>query len=156
MAINRGVAPPDPGTDVGRVRLLSGDVDYVELVPPEVGFGNYSIWSDAQIEAALEASGGSIPRTIAMLYSGLAASWASTGATIRTDDLTYSVKDSVGNWLTLAAYWKKVADDEEERAINDYFDLVSVRGGDRACKPELAQWRACNCGLFSCIRCSTW
>lgn len=150
MAVNRGIAPPDPNTDVGRVRLLSGDVSYKELVPPEVGYGDYEMWSDAQIEAALTASGGSVPRAIAMLYSGIAASWASTGATIKTDDLTYSVKDSVGNWLNLAAYWNKVADDEGSKAVDDYFDLVDVIDCDNYCKPELAQWPVARRGGWWC------
>ena len=140
MAENRGIAPPDPNTDVGRFRLLSGDSEYVEYDPPQPGYGIYGLWSDAEIEAFLELAGGSIPRAIAMAYMQIGASWASSGASIRTADLTYSVKDSVGNWLNLAAYWSKIADDEDKRAINDYFDLVDVRGGDRWCKPEAAPW----------------
>lgn len=130
---NRGIAPPDVNTDVGKVRLLSGDVNYTPLVPPEVGYGNYEVWSDDQINAALVASGGSIPRAIAILYGLIAASWASTSATIKTDDLSMSAKDSVGNWLNLAAYWNSIADKEDENAINDYFDLVDTRGGDIDC-----------------------
>lgn len=127
--VNRGIAPLDPNSDIGRVRLLSGDVDYEEFVPPEPGFGNYGVWSDDQIQAALTA-GGSVARAIAILYGLLAASWASSSATIKTDDLTMSAKDSVGNWLSLAAYWNSIADNEEQGAINEYFDLVDARGGD--------------------------
>lgn len=130
--INRGIAPLDPTSDVGKVRLLTGDTNYTPLDPPEPGYGDYEVWSDDQIQAALTA-GGSIPRAVAILYGLMAASWAATSATIKTDDLTMSAKDSVGNWLNLAAYWNKIADQEEENAINDYFDLVDTRGGDDFC-----------------------
>ena len=150
----RGIAPLDPTTDVGKFRLASGDSEYEEYDPPQPGFGLYESWSDAEIEAFIEIAGGSIARAIALAYTQMAASWASTGATIRTDDLTYSNKDSVGSWLNLAAYWNKIADDEDDRAINDYFDLVSVRGGGLDCKPELAQWAVCGRGCVG--RCVCW
>lgn len=147
MAQNPGIAPPDPSTPVGQVRLLSGDIDYTPLTPPVAGEGNYSLWSDDQIEAALALAGDSIPRAIAIMYMQMAAAWNSSSATIRTDDLQYQVKDSVGSWLSLADYWNKVADSEEERAINDYFDMVPVgttRLGRRP--PEASPWPVCHCG----------
>lgn len=135
-----GVAPPDGTTNVGKFRLLSGDSEYVELDPPEPGFGLYQLWSDAEINAFLDVAGGSVARAISLAYAQIGASWASTGATIKTDDLSYSVKDSVGNWMGLAKYWSDIADSEEGRDVDDYFDLVVVRG--EACwrKPEAAPW----------------
>lgn len=136
-----GIAPPDGETKVGQFRLLAGDSEYEEVVPPVPGFGLYQLWTDAEIEAFLAVSGGSVPRAIAMAFSQIGAMWASTGATIKTDDLSYSVKDAVGNWLNLANYWRAIADDEANGAVNDYFDLVPVRGnGDGCRKPEAAPW----------------
>ena len=146
MASNPGVAPLDPNTEVGRFRLLAGDATSKPLDPAVPGMGDYAIWSDAEIEAFLALSGGNIPRAIATAYMQMAAAWNSSSATIRTDDLQYQVKDSVGSWLNLADYWNKVADSEEERAINDYFDLVDVRGRERWCAPEAAPWPVCGCG----------
>lgn len=148
----RGVAPLDPATDVGRMRVVLGDTEYEEYDPVQPGFGLYQLFSDAQLQVFLDITGGSVARAIALAYAQIGASWASTGATVRTDDLTYSAKDSVGNWLNLAAYWRKIADDEDDAAINDYFDLVSLRGGEADCKPELAQWAACDCRG----RCTCW
>lgn len=152
MAEPIGVAPPEPDTNVGLVRLLGGDSDYVALDPPVSGMGLYKLWSDAEIEAALSMADDSVPRAIAILYTQLAAHWNSSGATIKTDDLTYSVKDSVGSWLSLADYWRKVADDEDDRAINDYFDLVDVGVGDCWLRPEATPWPLCD----HRGRCSCW
>lgn len=136
-----GVAPPDGTTNVGKFRLLAGDSEWEPLDPPQEGMGLYQLWTDAEIEAFLEVSGGSVPRAIAMAYSQIGAMWASTGATIKTDDLSYSVKDSVGNWLALANYWRGIADDEANGAVNDYFDLVPTATDGVDCrKPEASPW----------------
>lgn len=129
--VNRGVAPLDPDTLTGQVRLLSGDNTYTELDPLEIGFGSYAQWSDAEIEAALALASDSVARAIAMLYTQLAAAWNSSGVTIRTDDLQYSAKDSVGSWMNLAAYWNKIADDADTRAVDEMFDMVDV--GSNSC-----------------------
>lgn len=142
MAENRGVAPPDGATDIGKMRLALGDSDYTEYDPPQSGFGVYQLFSDAELQAFLDLAGGNVARAIAMAYRQIGASWASSGATVKTDDLTYSAKDSVGNWINLASYWDKVADDQDERAANNFFDLVDLgatrRGPDFP--PEASPW----------------
>lgn len=145
MADPIGIAPPDADSNVGRVRLLGGDSSWTELDPPVPGQGRYQLWADSEIEAALTLSGDSVPRAIAMLYTQIAAAWNSSGGTIKTDDLTYSAKDSVGSWLNLAKYWADLADAEDDRAINDYFDLVDVRGGECFIVPEASAWPVCGC-----------
>ena len=134
-----GVAPVDPATDVGKFRLLAGGSTSEPLVPPVPGMGNYQVWSDIEIEAFIEVAGG-IPRAIAMAYTQLAASWASVSSGIRTDDLQYSNKDDVANWIALAKMWSDRADAEDARAIDDYFDMVDVGRSGEWCHPELAQW----------------
>lgn len=135
------------------MRIALGDTEYEEYDPPQPGYGLYQLFSDAQLQVFLDLAGGNVARAIAMAYTQIGASWASTGATIRTDDLTFSAKDSVGNWLTLAAWWNKVADDEENRAINEYFDLVDVGRNAWRCKPELAQWAVCGRGCVGGCAC---
>lgn len=144
--INRGVAPPDTDTPVGAVRVGVGDTDWSELDPPELGYGNYALFSDAELELFLTLSDGNVPRAIAMAYIKLAASWNSSSATIRTDDLQYSVKDSVGSWLSLADYWNNIADNEDDRAANDIFDMVDIGTTRRRIRPpEDSSWPVCHC-----------
>lgn len=123
---NRGVAPLDPNTLVGQFRIAAGDAEYKEFQPTEFGYGDYAIWSDAEIEAYLRLAGDKLPRAIAIGYRQLAASWVSLGATIKTDDLTYSSKDTVGQWIQLADYWDKIANDSDASSVDDYFDLVQM------------------------------
>lgn len=144
-----GIAPPDGTTDVGKFRLIAGDSEYQPTDPPTAGFGLYQTWTDAEIEAFL-AAGGSLTRAIALAYTQIAASYASSGATIKTDDLSYSAKDSVGSWQGLARYWTELADKEDEKAANDMFELVrtgspSFPTGE---KPEAAPWPTPYNGLF--------
>lgn len=154
---NVGVAPPDKTTNVGKMRFALGDSEFEPLDPPEAGKGQYQLFSDDELETFLELADDNVARAIAMAYRQIGASWASTGATIKTDDLTYSAKDSVGNWLNLAAYWDKVADDQDQRAIDNYFDLVEVGAANRnrPCKAEAMPWPAsCPHSLTRCGRCS--
>lgn len=141
MDQNRGIAPPDKATDVGKMRFALGDAEYTELDPPESGFGSYGLFSDESLETFLVLAGGNIARAIAMAYRQIGASWASTDVGIKTDDLSYSAKDSVGNWLSLAGYWDKVADAQDQRAVDSIFMLVDVGTTRRGlCKPEAAPW----------------
>lgn len=133
----KGIAPPDPTTPVGQFRLSAGDS---EFEPAPGGYGLYQIWSDDEILAFLAMSGGSVARAIGMAYAQIGASWASVSATVKTDDLSLTAKDSIGNWMTLAAFWNKVADDEAAREMDDYFDLVPVGGNEFCRKPEAAPW----------------
>lgn len=140
-----GAYPIDPATPVGQFRLLSGDSQGTPANPPTTPqTATYQYWSDTEIESFIEAAGGGIPLAISLAYSQMAAHWSSTGATIRTDDLTYSAKDSVGSWLNLANYWRDIADREDEAAVNDYFDLVPV-GRDCTIVPEASAWPSCTC-----------
>lgn len=140
---NVGIAPPDKTTNVGKMRFALGDSEWVPTDNPAIpGMGQYQLFSDDELETFLELADDNVARAIAMAYRQIGASWASSGATVKTDDLTYSAKDSVGNWLNLATYWDKVADDQDERAANNFFDLVdlgAVRRGE-PCQPEGSPW----------------
>jgi len=138
----RGIAPPDPNTDVGKFRFASGDNEWLPYDPAQPGYGLYQLWSDDEITALIAIAGGSVARAISIAYAQIGASWAATGATIKTDDLTFSVKDSVGNWLQLSKFWADIADGEDGRGVDDMFDLVVVRGDHPWRKPEAAPWPA--------------
>lgn len=138
----RGIAPADPTTPVGQFRFAAGDSEYENYVPIQPGFGLYQLWSDGDIIGLLAVAGGSIARAVSLAYAQIGASFATSGATIKTDDLSVSVKDSVGNWLNLSRWWAELADNEAANAANDIFDLVDVRSVNaRHRQPEAAPFQ---------------
>lgn len=146
----RGIAPADPTTDVGKFRFAAGDSEYQEYDPVQPGFGLYQLWSDADITGLLAVSGGSIAKAVSLAYLQIGATYAASGATIKTDDLSVSVKDSVGNWLNLANFWRQVAEDEAANGANDMFELVrtgSPSFPDCDDKPEASPWPLAHFGF---------
>ena len=142
MAINEGIAPPDPETPIGQVRLLSGDSVYTELDPPVAGMGQYRYWSDAEIASFLTLAGGSIPRAISIAYSQLASSYVGQSRSIKTDDLSISASTYMADWIRLVDYWRDIADSSDANAVDDIFDAV---GG--WCTGDFIFDDDCNCGV---------
>lgn len=138
---NRGIAPPDLTTDVGQFRVLVGDTQYVELVPPEVGFGDYEKFSDDEIEGYLAQAEGSIPRAIGYAYLYLAGQAALTSHSVKDYDLAVDTTKRADGLIAIANMWFGKADAEEA----DYFDVVPVGSRGRRCKPELAPWPVRRC-----------
>lgn len=137
----RGIAPADPTTGVGKFRFAAGDSEYQNYVPPQPPYGLYQLWSDNDIIGLLAVSGGSVARAVSLAYSQIGAMYAASGGTIKTDDLSVSVKDSVGNWLALSRFWADQADKEAASAADDIFDLVDVRGVNGRYRPEGAPYQ---------------
>lgn len=136
MNINKGVAPPDMGTEVGRFRALIGDLKYTELEPPATGFGNYTLFSDAEIEVFLGMSD-SPEGAAAMAYMQLAGSAALESSQVKDLDLQIDLTKRATDLRLIAAEWQKKAD-ANAADIFELFD-VSIQGGFLS--PELAQWQ---------------
>lgn len=133
MAINKGVAPPDISTEVGRFRALVGDLSYTELDPPEAGFGNYTLFSDFEIEVFL-ASSGSLEGAAALAYTQLAGSAALESKTVKDFDLSVDLSKKATDLRLIAAMWQ----DKADAAAVDVFELFDVNIRDSNCTPELA------------------
>lgn len=138
----RGIAPPDLTTSVGKFRVAANDSEWQPYDPDQPGYGLYQIWTDDEIAVLIELSGGSVARAVSLAYAQIGAMWAATGATIKTDDLTYSAKESVGNWMALSKFWGDIADGEAGSSADDMFDLVVVRGEHGFRKPEASPYPA--------------
>lgn len=123
----RGIAPADPTSDVGKFRFAAGDSEYENYVPIQPGYGLYQLWSDNDIIGLIAVAGGSVARAVSMAYAQIGAMFATSGGTIKTDDLSASAKDSVGNWLALSRFWADQADQEGLNAADDIFYLADTR-----------------------------
>ena len=133
MAINKGVAPPDISTEVGKFRALVGDLSYTELDPPVSGFGNYALFSDAEIEVFLDL-GDSQEMAAYYAFMQLAASAARTSTSVSDFDLKIDTTKTPVELRMIAQAWK----DKADAASADVFELFDVNIRDEDCTPELA------------------
>lgn len=141
--VNRGVAPLDPLTEVGQLRLLLGDIDYVDLVPPEAGYGDYNNFSDDELEGFILAGSGSITRASGFGYLRLAALAASGAISWRSDDLSLDAKQVAAEYRLLANIAFGQADNEEALGASSFaldhpYKTCDCWGGCATCAQELA------------------
>lgn len=137
---NPGVAPLDPSTPVGQLRSLVGDTQYVELAPPAAGQGDYNVWSDATLLAILTLHAGNALRAAGNLYLQLAAEYAQTARSIKTDDLAINTIGRGDTLLKVAQSFLDEAVAGENAAASDSFQIISFGGrrgrGRCFCRPE--------------------
>lgn len=125
MAINPGVAPLDPTTPVGQVRLNLGDTEYVPLDPAVEGQGSYNSFSDAAIEAFLTAGRDSVLRATGRAVHQLALFAAmEESRSIKTDDLSIGESKRAHNLRLLAQDWFDRADADDAENSLGLFDVI--------------------------------
>jgi hypothetical protein len=153
---NRGIAPLEPATDVGKLRLLVGDTEYVELAPAEPGYGDYNNFSDAELEGFIVAGGGSITRASGFAYLRLAALAAAGAISWRSDDLAVDTKLVASEYRLLSRIAFEQADNEDDLLASGFALDFPFSCGDCGscgkCLQELAappvKW--CRCSGASC------
>lgn len=133
MAVNKGVAPPDMTSDLGKLRAILGDLEYTELDPPETGFGSYKFFGDAELQAFLD-TGESIEAGAYMAYMQLAAGAAMESKSVKDMDLQVDLTKRATDLRLIAGEWKSRAD-----ALSaDIFELFDTTIEGDYCEPELA------------------
>lgn len=146
MAINKGVAPPDMESDLGKLRAILGDVEYVSLTPPEQGFGSYRLFGDAELESFL-AVGESLEMAAYMAYMQLAASAALESKSVKDQDLQIDLTKRATDLRLIAQSWR----DRADALSADVFEMFDTRiEPECSCPPELSPWpirRGCRCGV---------
>lgn len=130
MEVNKGVAPLDPTSDVGKFRLLVGDTSYEELDPPESGFGDYTYFSDDEIELFLD-QGESMEEAAYLAYLQLAAATALESKTVKDFDLQVDLTKRSGDLRAIALMWR----DRADAAGADIFEAFDIVSGPE-CTPE--------------------
>jgi len=121
---NLGVAPPNPASDVGKIRILLGDTDPQNVTQ---GVGEYIYFSDVELETFLELYGGNVKlatarcmETIAGSQVLLLKSWSSDDLSVNGDRITDSLR-------RVAAQLRNEALEEES---SEYFNLIPFYVGE--------------------------
>lgn len=126
---NPGVVPIDPETAVGRFRILSGDTSFVKYNPDEAGYGNFTYFSDAEIEGYLAIYPESLSRAIGNAYLTLASSAAIHSQSIKDYDLAVDTTKRSADLRAIAQMWFDRADDEDAASGGaDIFDTFDMSG----------------------------
>lgn len=137
---NPGVAPLDPTSEVGKFRLMIGDTEYVPLDPPEPGFGDYTLFSDAEIEVFLEQGEG--PEEAAYFaYLQLAGSAALEAKSVKDFDLQVDLSKRAQELRLIAQMWR----DRADALSADIFESFDTKICDRWCC-ELCERPSCGGG----------
>ena len=118
---NLGVAPPDPSTNVGRLRLIIGDINYVLI---EEGVGNYEGYSDDQLESFLSLGGDNLSYGAGYAYLALAAQFAADSIKVTTDDESVDLTARADSMRKLANEWFNRGDEMLSRVDADSFYIV--------------------------------
>lgn len=122
---NVGIAPPDYSTSLGKLRSLIGDVTYVELVPPVSGQGDYTNFSDQELQTYLDLAGGTnLAYAAGYAYSTLAAQFAADAMKVTTDDESIDLTGRADAMRKLADQWFGRGDVANSAALNDYFTVI--------------------------------
>lgn len=123
-----GVTPIDPATPIGGLRTLVGDTASTELDPPVAGQANYGTWSDADLLVALNTYKDSPLRAAGLLYRQLAAQYAQSGRSIKTDDLSIDTRSRGSDLFKTAQSFFDDADKADKAAASDFFQIVPFAG----------------------------
>jgi hypothetical protein len=132
---NIGIAPYDPSTPVGKVRILTGDVNYVDAGG---GNGTYDLFSDAEIEGFLIAGEDSTLRAAGFAYMALAGVAAVDAKSVKDYDLSIDLRSRADKLREQAIAYFNQADEKDVRdGVSDVFELT--RTGRDYTYEELAE-----------------
>lgn len=124
---NPGAYPLDPNTNVGKFRLLVGDVNSVVLAPPVSGQQDYTTYSDAEIEVYLSLGGDSIFRAAGLSQMQAADAAAEQSKSVADYDLKADLTKRATDHRDNAKMWFQLADAQDATSGDgSYFDIVDT------------------------------
>lgn len=135
MAENRGIAPPDMSSNVGKFRALAGDVEFTPYDPPQPGFGMYQKFSDVEIEGFLAVADDSVEGALYFSFMQLAGDAALEAKSVKDFDLQIDLTKRSGDLRAIAQMWH----DRWSALTEDIFEVFDI-GSQEQCHPELAPW----------------
>ena len=147
---NDGLVPLDPATPVGQFRIMVGDTTAEAYDPPVAGRGNYTMFSDLEIEGFIAASGDNLYRAVGFSYLTLAGQAAMESKSVKDFDLSIDLTKRATDLRLIADTWFGRADDQDAY-LEDAFFIAPL--GD-VCDPipegMMPRWGRYAVGKWSC------
>jgi len=130
--VNRGIAPADLTTSVGRFRQNTNDLVYVALDPPVTGFGDYTHNSDDEIESWLAQGGESVYSALGYYFEVLSSQAALISASTKDYDLMLDNTKRASLLATASQRWfDRAAKEDIALGRGDIFEVVGPPLGTR-------------------------
>ena len=120
----KGAWPIQANTPVGQLRELVRDTDAVEFSPAQPGYRDFAVFSDSMLVMALSASGGNLLRAAGAAFMSLAAEYAMSGRSVKTDDLLLDTRNRGRDLAEIARSFYAEAEADDLKRANDFFDLA--------------------------------
>lgn len=132
---NSGVAPYDPDTLVGKVRIVTGDVNHGAITG---GMADYEMFSDTDIEGFLDIAEENVLRAGGFGFLALSGRASLQAKTVKDYDLSVDLKALAAELRKQAESLFKQADEKDKRdGVEDVFELT--RTGRPYTPDELAE-----------------
>ena len=126
---NRGIAPVDTSTDIGKMRVEIGDTTYVALDPVEAGYGDYTSNSDEELQVFLDRGGDSLTRGLGWYYLKVASLAALVAISVADHDLRINQENRAKSLREIAlAYFDQANEEDGLSGASDIFDSFGFGG----------------------------
>jgi len=141
MTTNIGAWPIDATSIVGQLREVVGDIDGVQLPPPDESMAEFSYFSDSELDSLYSVAEQSFLRATGLAYRRLAVYLTLESTDIQSDDLRIRTIERAKAMRQIAQDFMADADADDERAGADIF-MVSpyVRPESETRRPEAMPW----------------
>lgn len=142
MTPNLGIYLPDVNTEVGRFRVLLGDVSADPLNPPDPVYASYKMFSDIELQGFLVSAEMSLDGAMYFAYMQMAGAAARESKNVKDLDLQVDLTKRATDLRLIAQMWL----DRWNTATADIFEVFDIGGSDCGCAPELAPGSVCRRG----------
>lgn len=122
--VNKGVAPVDTTTQVGQLRTILGDTAYIDLVPAEPGFGDYTNFSDDQLQQFLTLGLNNTAYGAGYAFLQLAATFAAQAVNVKTADEQVDLTKRSSEMRQIATAWFERGDAAAGIEASTFFENV--------------------------------
>jgi len=117
---NSGVSPVDYSTDIGKVRVLLGDTEAIDVT---AGEGDYLYFGDGELGAFLTMYGDNVKLATARAMETIAGSQVLLLKSWSSDDLSVNGPAVAESLRKIAAQLREEALQEES---NEYFNMIAM------------------------------